>query len=70
MRNETTQSLSFRNLARLIIVQEGEIQHTGSPFWGGQYTLKTAELAAINLLLTGVDDSNIVSTEHVTQDRS
>ena len=26
----TTQSLSFRNLARLIIVQEGEIQQTGS----------------------------------------
>lgn len=70
MRNETTQSLSFRNLARLIIVQEGEIQQTGSPFWGGQYTLKTAELAAIKLLLTGVDDSNIVSTEHVTQDRT
>ena len=70
MRNETTQSLSFRNLARLIIVQEGEIQQTGSPFWGGQYTLKTAELAAIKLLLTGVDDSNIVSTEHVTQDRA
>lgn len=31
----TTQSLSFRNLARLIIVQEGEIQQTGSPFWSG-----------------------------------
>ena len=65
----TTQSLSFRNLARLVIVQEGEIQQTGSPFWGGQYTLKTAEMAAIKLLLTGVDDSAIVSTEHVGQDR-
>ena len=70
MKNETTRSLSFRNLARLIIVQEGEIQQTGSPFWGGQYTLKTAELAAIKLLLTGVDDSNIVSTEQIAQDRS
>ena len=69
-RKETTQSLSFRNLARLVIVQEGEIQQTGSPFWGGQYTLKTAELAAIKLLLTGVDDSNIVSTEPVMQDRT
>ena len=66
----TTQSLSFRNLARLVIVQEGEIQQTGSPFWGGQYTLKTAETAAIKLLLTGVDDSAIVSTEHVGQDRT
>jgi predicted nuclease with TOPRIM domain len=57
----TTQSLSFRNLARLVIVQEGEIQQSGSPFWGGQFTLKTAELATVKLLLTGVDDSNIVA---------
>ena len=65
-----TQSLSFRNLARLIIVQEGEIQQTGSPFWGGQYVQKTAEMAAIKLLLTAVDDSAIVSTEHVAKDRT
>lgn len=57
----TTQSLSFRNLARLIIIQEGEIQQPGSPFWGGQYTQKTPELATMKLLLTGVDDSGIVS---------
>lgn len=64
----TTQSLSFRNIARLAIVQEGEIQQTGSPFWGGQYTLKTAELATIKLLLTGVDDSNVVETTRVGTD--
>ncbi|WP_369026395.1 hypothetical protein [Qipengyuania sp. RANM35] len=57
----TTNSLSFRNLARLVIVQEGEIQQKGSPFWGGQFTLKTAELATIKLLLTGVDDSGVVA---------
>ena len=57
----TTQSLSFRNLARLIIVQEGEIQQTGSPFWGGQHIQKTSELATIKLLLTGIDDANVVS---------
>jgi len=57
----TTNSLSFRNLARLVIVQEGEIQQKGSPFWGGQFTLKTAELATIKLLLTGIDDSAVVS---------
>ena len=54
----TTQSLSFRNLAKFAIVQEGEIQQTGSPFWGGHYTRRTAELATIKFLLTGVDDSN------------
>ncbi|MBF0185559.1 MAG: AAA family ATPase [Magnetococcales bacterium] len=57
----TTQSLSFRNLARLVIVQEGEIQQHGSPFWGGQYTTKISDLATIKLLLTGIDDSSVVS---------
>lgn len=67
-KNGTTQSLSFRNLARLAIIQEGNIQQTGSPFWGGQYTLKTAELATIKLLLTGVDDSNVVEITRVGTD--
>lgn len=58
----TTQSLSFRNLARLIIVQEGEIQSAQSPFLTGQFTGKPSEMATIKLLLTGVDDSAIVST--------
>lgn len=69
-KNGATQSLSFRNLARLAIVQEGEIQQTGSPFWGGQYTLKTAELATLKLLLTGVDDSDVVETTRVGTDRT
>ena len=66
----TTQSLSFRNLARLAIVQEGEIQQTGSPFWGGQFTLKTPELATIKLLLTGVDDSGVVAASTSESDNS
>jgi hypothetical protein len=66
--NCSTQSLSFRNLARLAIVQEGEIQQTGSPFWGGQYTLKTAELATIKLLLTGIDDSAVVGSSKLGPD--
>lgn len=69
-KNGTTQSLSFRNLARLAIVQEGEVQQTGSPFWGGQYTLKTAELATIKLLLTGVDDSDVLEITRVGTDRT
>lgn len=58
-KSSTTQSLSFRNIARLAIVQEDEIQSKGSPFWGGQFTTKTSELATVKLLLTGVDDSSI-----------
>ena len=65
-----TQSLSFRNLARLIIVQEGEIQQQTSPFWGGQYALKTAELATVELLLSGVDHSSVVPVEQIRPDRT
>ncbi|MDV7489265.1 hypothetical protein R4544_09075 [Acinetobacter baumannii] len=60
-RKATTQSLSFRNLARLAIVQEDEIQQKGSPFWSGQFISKTSEIAAVKLLLTGIDDSAIVT---------
>lgn len=66
----TTQSLSFRNLAPLVIIQEGEIQQRGSPFWGGQYTTKTAELASIKLLLTGVDDSAVVPSTDAEPDNA
>lgn len=66
-KNSTTQSLSFRNIARLAIVQEDEIQSKGSPFWGGQFTTKTSELATVKLVLTGIDDSSIntPSTKHL-----
>lgn len=57
----TTQGLSFRNLARLTLVQEDEIQQKGSPFWSGQFTTKTSELATIKLLLTGIDDSTVIA---------
>lgn len=55
----TLQSLGFRNIARLVIVQEEEIATKGSPFWSGQFTTKTSELATVKLLVTGVDDSAI-----------
>lgn len=66
----TTQSLSFRNLARLVIVQEGEIQHAGSPFWSGQFTTKTSEIATVKLLLTGIDDSEVVPDADQSPDNS
>ncbi|MGN6092821.1 MAG: hypothetical protein ACTHOL_10735 [Luteibacter jiangsuensis] len=64
----TTRSLSFRDLARLVIVQEGEIQQRGSPFWSGQFATKTAELAAVKLLLTGIDDSAVVPAADADRD--
>ena len=61
-----TRSLSFRDLARLCIVTEEEIQGRGSPLLSGQYTTATAEYAAFKLLLTGADDSALVSAREVS----
>ena len=58
-----TNSLSFRDLARLIIVQESEIIKTESPFITGQYIKSTSETSVLKLLLTGIDDSSFVSTK-------
>lgn len=56
-------SLSFRDIARLIIVNEQEIIRQDSPFLTGQYVTKTAEKSALKLMLTGTDDSAIVPTD-------
>jgi AAA15 family ATPase/GTPase len=58
-----TRSLSFRDLARLIIVNEKEIIRQDTPFLSGQYVTKTAEYSALKLLLTGTDDSAVVPIE-------
>jgi hypothetical protein len=57
----STRSLSFRDLARLVVVQENEIIKQGSPFLSGQFVTKTSEFAALKLLLTGVDDSSLLA---------
>ena len=55
-----TRSLSFRDLVRLCVVTEEEIQRRTSPLLSGQFTGATAEYAAFKLLLTGTDDSALV----------
>ena len=62
-----TNSLSFRNLAHLCLINEGDIQKQGSPFETGQVISRTAEMSTLKLLLTGVDDSAVVPGE---QDRA
>lgn len=57
-----TNSLSFRNIARLTIVAETEITQQRSPLLDGNYTADTANTSTFKLLLTGVDDSALVST--------
>lgn len=60
-KNETV-SLSFRNLARLCIVDEEEIIQKRSPLSDGNYTADTANTSVFKLLLSGVDDSSLVAT--------
>ena len=61
-----TRSLSFRDLARLCVVTEEEIQGRGSPLLSGQYTTPTVEYAAFKLLLTGADDGALVAAREVS----
>ncbi|RWL90978.1 MAG: hypothetical protein EOR68_29620 [Mesorhizobium sp.] len=61
-----TRSLSFRDLARLCVVDEGEIQDRRSPLLSGQWTAATSEYAAFKLLLTGTDDSALVAVKEAT----
>ncbi|MEM6474605.1 MAG: AAA family ATPase [Pseudomonadota bacterium] len=54
-----TQSLSFRNLARLIVVTQTEIIQQRSPLSDGNPTADTANAATFQLLITGRDDSDL-----------
>lgn len=56
-----TNSLSFRNLARLIIVDENEIIARRSPLSDGNPIADTPNFATFKLLLTGVDDSALIT---------
>lgn len=60
-RNETN-SLSFRNIARLMIVNETEITQQNSPLFDGNPIANTPNLATFKLLLTGADDSALVAS--------
>ena len=64
-RDGDTSSLSFRHLARLCVVNEEEIQRPGSPLVSVQYTQQTVEYSVFKLLVTGTDDSALVSGKDV-----
>jgi len=63
----STHNLSFRDLARLIVVQENEITKRFSPVFSGQWVNKTVEYSVFKLLLTGVDDSALVEQVEVSR---
>jgi hypothetical protein len=58
-----TRELSFRDLARLVLVDEETIISKTSPILTGQHTTGTVESAVFRVLLTGVDDSSLISSE-------
>ncbi|MEX0772229.1 MAG: hypothetical protein WD038_03625 [Balneolales bacterium] len=59
----TTRSLSFRDIARLISVDEVEIIDIKSPIYTGRVVNKTAEESVFSLLLTGTDASELEEIE-------
>ncbi|PLR45468.1 hypothetical protein [Chimaeribacter arupi] len=63
-------SLSFRDIARFVIVDEREIIRQDSPFLTGQYVSKTAEKSTLRFMLTGIDDSSIIQSDARKQSES
>src|SRR5690606_24915210 len=58
-----TQTISFRVLAKALIVDEQRIIAKRSPLYGTQHAGDAAAKNTIRLLLTGVDDSQIAQPE-------
>lgn len=57
--NNETNSLSYRDLAHLCIVDETSMQSEEPPALSGQYTSKTKESSVLKLLLQNEDDSGL-----------
>lgn len=58
-----TRPLSFRDIARLVIVDEETVIKETSPVLSGQFTSRTVESGTFRILLTGTDDSSIIAKE-------
>ncbi|MBI5655522.1 MAG: hypothetical protein HZC44_01340 [Geobacter sp.] len=63
----TTRSLSFRDVARLILVNEETIIRELSPIYSlrGGYSTRPVESSVLRLLLSGVDDASVVAKEDI-----
>jgi len=59
----TTRPLSFRDISRLIVIDEETVIKETSPVLSGQVINRTAESSVFRLLLTGTDDSSIIAKE-------
>lgn len=54
-----TDSLSFRNLAQLCVVDETQMQSKIAPAFTGSYVTRTKEISVLKLLLQDEDDSGL-----------
>ncbi len=58
-----TRPLSFRDIAKFVVVDEIVVIEEASPVLSGQVIHKTVESGVFRLLLTGTDDSSIIAKE-------
>ena len=58
-----TRDVSFRDLARLILVDEEDVIKERSPIHSAQVINATVESAVFRLLLTGVDDASVIASD-------
>jgi len=61
--------LSFRDLARLCIIDETDMQSKTSPILSGQHVNATVEKAVFKLLVDGHDDSGLVGPNQLPDQR-
>ncbi|GAB2758293.1 ATP-binding protein [Nocardioides salsibiostraticola] len=62
VRNQV-QSMSLRNIAHLVLVDEERMQSRSTPVESGNPTSRTAERSAFKLLLEGEDDSDLTEAD-------
>lgn len=65
-----TDSLSFRDVAHLTLINETRIIAEGSPIFTGKDNTEPKEASVFNLLLTGVDDSSVIAHETQKQNQA
>jgi hypothetical protein len=56
-----TRQLSFRDIARLVLVDETSVISELSPVFSGHRTPRTAENSVFRFMVTGVDDASVIA---------
>jgi len=56
-----TRQLSFRDIARLVLIDEESVISSESPILSGQVVNRTVESNVFRLLMTGIDDSSVIA---------